>query len=49
MTNNQSPVNETQQRAPYETPVVIELNVGGGTDGKTTYVATELDLHFGPS
>ena len=49
MTNDQSPVHDTQQRAPYETPVVIELSLSGGTDGKTNVAAAELFYFTAPS
>jgi hypothetical protein len=48
MTNDQSPVNETPQRAAYETPVVIELNLGEGTDGKPVPSLVETSTS-GPS
>ena len=49
MTNDQSPVNDTPQRAPYETPVVIELNLTDVTSGKTFLSPPEYFADSGPS
>ena len=49
MTNDQSPVNEMPQRARYERPVVIELDVTGATDGKLLNYASENGMSLGPS
>ena len=49
MTKDQLPVDETTQRAPYERPVVIELNLTGATDGKFVLLTTEFSPTFGPS
>ena len=49
MTNKQSPMNEAPQRARYERPVVIELNLSSDTNGKPYILTTESGTLDAPS
>ena len=42
-------LSDTPQRAPYERPVVIELNLAEGTNGKAVLNAFESSTTYGPS
>ena len=49
MTNDQTPLNETPARASYECPVVIELKLTDGTEGKSNAFGSEVTTFAGPS
>ena len=42
-------LSDTPQRAPYERPVVIELNLAEGTYGKINAFSVESGTTYGPS